>query len=76
MELLDAGVRSRLLETNDEFRSLAELHQKYDDEIQNLESHQPFTNEDESAEMRLKKLKLQVKDRMYEIARSELVHAH
>jgi uncharacterized protein YdcH (DUF465 family) len=73
MEMLEADLRSRLLETNEEFRNLSELHQKYDLEIEALEGHQPFTPDDEEAEQRLKKLKLQCKDRMLQILRSQAV---
>lgn len=76
MELaVDDQLKRRLLATNEEFRQLADLHQKYDDEIQSIETRGLVTPPDEDLEQRLKKLKLSCKDRMNEILRHELAVA-
>jgi uncharacterized protein YdcH (DUF465 family) len=70
MEILDTELRSRLLASDPEFRQLTELHQKYDAEIRVIESAEHLTPIDLDTEYRLKKLKLQCKDRMEMILQS------
>jgi len=60
--------RDVILETDAEYQRLCEQHQKYDAELQKL-SRSPYLNsEDLIEEIRLKKLKLHVKDEMEMLA--------
>lgn len=63
------SLSAHLMETNDEYRSLAEQHSAYDRRIEELQARRFPTPEEQLEEMRLKKLKLHLKDRMYDIAR-------
>jgi uncharacterized protein YdcH (DUF465 family) len=55
------------MQSNEEFRAIAELHADYSRKIDALESKSHLTPQDELEEHRLKKLKLQLKDQMVEI---------
>lgn len=58
------AVRQDLLARDEEFRQLAQRHSDLDAQIQSLQAR-PFLSADEEAEeIRLKKLKLQIKDEM------------
>lgn len=60
---------AHLIETNEEFKTLSEQHSSYDCRLEELNAR-PYPSPDEQIEeLRLKKLKLQTKDRMYEILR-------
>ncbi|HEY2458911.1 MAG TPA: YdcH family protein [Candidatus Acidoferrum sp.] len=60
--------RDVIFETDAEYQRLAEKHHEYDLELQKL-SQSPYLNsEDLIEEIRLKKLKLHVKDEMERIA--------
>ena len=60
--------RDVIFETDAEYQRLAEKHQQYEAELQKL-SRSPYLNsEDLIEEIRLKKLKLHVKDEMERIA--------
>jgi uncharacterized protein YdcH (DUF465 family) len=60
--------RDLIIHSDAEYQRLAEKHQQYEIELQNL-SHSPYLNsEDLIEEIRLKKLKLHVKDQMERIA--------
>ena len=60
--------RDLIIYSDAEYQRLAEKHQQYEIELQNL-SHSPYLNsEDLIEEIRLKKLKLHVKDEMERIA--------
>jgi uncharacterized protein YdcH (DUF465 family) len=62
-----AQVRDQLLASNDEFRRLAQEHSQYSQRLDNL-SHKRYLSEDEKLEeVRLKKLKLRLKDQMESI---------
>lgn len=53
-----------LMATSDEFRKLADEHHSYDEKLQQL-ANKSFLNEQEQVEeIRLKKLKLRLKDEM------------
>ncbi len=57
-------VREVLLASNDEFRRLAQEHQRYASELDSI-INKPYHNEqDQLEEIRLKKLKLRLKDQM------------
>lgn len=59
-----------LLDTNDEYRQLAAKHHELDDRLHELTSKHYLSDDEQFEEVTLKKKKLQLKDRMEEIARS------
>ncbi len=60
-------LKVHLMATNEEFKKLADAHHNYDEKLQQLAS-KPFLNEEEKIEeIRLKKLKLRLKDEMERI---------
>ncbi|HUG81081.1 MAG TPA: YdcH family protein [Bryobacterales bacterium] len=67
--IAEGSTSARLIETNEEYRTLSEQHSQYDDRLDELGSRIHLTTEEEVEEHRLKKLKLQTKDRMYAILR-------
>jgi uncharacterized protein YdcH (DUF465 family) len=60
-------LKERLIETNEEFRRMAEEHRTYEARLQELSSRAFLTDEEQVEELRLKKLKLHLKDRMEEM---------
>lgn len=58
-----------LLETNDEYRQLAAKHHELDDRLHELSSKHYLNDHEQFEEVNLKKRKLQLKDKMEEIAR-------
>ena len=58
-----------LLETNDEYRQLATKHHELDDRLHELTSKHYLSDSEQFEEVTLKKRKLQLKDRMEDIAR-------
>lgn len=62
--MTEEQIKAYLMEHNEEFRRLAEQHASYEKQLQEIESKPHVTPEDELEEARIKKLKLQVKDRM------------
>lgn len=60
-----------LLETNDEYRQLATKHHELEDRLHELTSKHYLSDTEQLEEVTLKKRKLQMKDRMEEIARSQ-----
>ncbi len=73
MAELQRNPRDVIVETDAEYQRLSEKHRQYEAELQNL-THSPYHNsEDLIEEIRLKKLKLHVKDEMERlIARNHL----
>ena len=63
----DEGLKAHLLQTNEQFRSLAEQHAQLKKQIEVIEAKPHVTGADELEEQRLKKLKLSLKDQMNEI---------
>jgi uncharacterized protein YdcH (DUF465 family) len=62
-------LKELLLKTDEEFRQLATQHHELDDRLHEL-SGKPYLSEvDQVEETKLKKLKLQLKDRMEDILR-------
>jgi uncharacterized protein YdcH (DUF465 family) len=63
----DEELKSHLLATDPQFRELAAHHEQWDRQLAEIEAKPHVTEADELEEGRLKKLKLQAKDRMNEI---------
>jgi uncharacterized protein YdcH (DUF465 family) len=63
-------LKSLLLETNEEYRQLAAKHHELDDRLHELSSKHYLSDSERFEEVTLKKRKLQLKDRMEDIARS------
>ncbi len=59
-----ARVREQLLETNDEFRRLAHEHSEYQQRLESLIQKKYLSEDEKLEEVRLKKLKLRLKDQM------------
>jgi uncharacterized protein YdcH (DUF465 family) len=60
-------VRDQLLASNDDFRQLAQEHTQYSQRLETL-LQKRYLSEDE--EVRLKKLKLRIKDQMEQLERT------
>jgi len=58
-------LKAYLMQSNEEFRTLAEKHSEYERQINEIEAKAHLTPEDELEEHRLKKLKLHLKDQMH-----------
>ena len=57
-------VREVLLSSNDDFRRLAQEHQKYSQQLDAIISKPYPSEQDQLEEIRLKKIKLRLKDEM------------
>ena len=57
-------VRDQLLASNDEFRRLAQEHTQYAQQLDSLSQKKYLSEDDKLEEVRLKKLKLRLKDQM------------
>ena len=62
-------LKNLLLETDDEFRQLAEKHHELDDRLHTLSGKSYLSEPEQLEQVTLKKRKLQLKDRMEDIAR-------
>ncbi len=60
-------VRDALLASNDEFRRLCEEHQQYSKRLESLTQKRYLSDDEKLEEVRLKKLKLRLKDQMESI---------
>ena len=56
--------KAHLMETNEEFRRLVEQHRDYGQKLEALNSRHYLTPEEQVEEVRLKKIKLRLKDQM------------
>ncbi len=68
MATIARNPRDLVLETNAAYQLLAAQHQKYEAELHKISSSQFLSSEDLLEEIRLKKLKLHVKDEMIQLA--------
>ena len=62
-------LKDLLLKTDEEFRQLASQHHQLDDRLHELTSKPYLSETDQVEEIKLKKLKLQLKDKMEDILR-------
>jgi len=69
------ALAARLMETHEEYRTLAQQHSSYDRRIEQLTARKFPSTDEQLEEHRLKKLKLQLKDRMQEIVREHQAQA-
>lgn len=63
MNSLD-DLKAHLMETNEEYRQLAQQHSEYNHQLEELEARPHLTEPERIEEVRLKKLKLRLKDQM------------
>jgi uncharacterized protein YdcH (DUF465 family) len=61
---MNAPVREQLLASSDEFRKLADEHSSYSLRLESLANKKYLSEEEKIEEVRLKKLKLRLKDEM------------
>jgi uncharacterized protein YdcH (DUF465 family) len=64
MPLADRQIRDQLLDQSEEFRSLAAQHGKYEVRLEELSSKQLPTEQERLEQVKIKKHKLWLKDRM------------
>jgi uncharacterized protein YdcH (DUF465 family) len=64
-EVPETELREQLMRDNAEFRRLAEEHQSYDAQLENLNNKHFLSDEEQIQEKTLKKKKLLLKDQMY-----------
>ncbi len=77
MENTQEELRAHLMQTDEEFRHLAQEHAKYHELLEAIEAKDHHTPADEAEEQRLKKIKLRLKDQMNEIvSRYRAAHVH
>ncbi len=61
---MNVPVRDQLMASNEEFRKLADEHRDYSQRLESLLSKKYLSEEEKVEEVRLKKLKLRLKDEM------------
>ncbi|HJW99587.1 MAG TPA: DUF465 domain-containing protein [Terriglobales bacterium] len=67
------SLREELMASHDEFRRLAQEHSQYSQRLENLIQKRYLSEEEKLEEVKLKKLKLRLKDQMESI---EQQHRH
>jgi uncharacterized protein YdcH (DUF465 family) len=76
MSLAEAQeVKSLLLQTNDQYRQLAERHHQLDDRLHQLTEKHYLSTAEQLEESTIKKRKLALKDQMESIARDFALHS-
>ena len=60
-------LKAHLMATDQHFRELCQQHSDYDHKVAELEAKHALTEEEQIEEVRLKKLKLHLKDQITEI---------
>jgi uncharacterized protein YdcH (DUF465 family) len=69
-------IRAQLLAGNDEFRRLVQEHSQYAQRLDSLVQKRYLSEEEKLEEVRLKKLKLRLKDEMERLERQARGFAH
>ena len=64
MSSITEAIREQLMASNPEYQRLREEHARYAAQLEHLTSKAYLTEQDQLEEVRLKKLKLRVKDQM------------
>ncbi len=64
-------LKAHLMASSDEFRILANRHTEYDRRLEQLEAQSYLSDDEQMEEVRLKKMKLHLKDQM-----NDLLHRH
>lgn len=67
MHLTEDELKAHLIQTDEEFRRLAEQHRQYKQRLQELALRPYLTPQEQLEEAQLKKLKLRLKDQMQQI---------
>lgn len=70
------SLREELLASHEEFRRLAEEHSQYCQRLSDLTQKRYPSTEEQLEEVRLKKLKLRLKDQMESIEQQQRLHHH
>jgi uncharacterized protein YdcH (DUF465 family) len=71
------SVREQLLASHEEFRRLAQEHTQYSERLHSLTEKRYLSDDEKVEEVRLKKLKLHVKDQMHSIEQNyKRSHSH
>lgn len=60
-------LKAHLMETSEPFRLLAQQHSDYSRKLDDLESRPHLTSEEQVEEVKVKKIKLRLKDQMQEM---------
>ncbi len=71
-----ASIRDHLMATHEEFRKLAHEHTQYSQRLDSLTQKRYLSEEEKLEEVRLKKLKLRLKDQMEVIEQQFRRHQH
>jgi uncharacterized protein YdcH (DUF465 family) len=74
--MASAELRAQLLEGNDEFRRLAQEHAQYSQKLDSLITKRFLSEDEKVEEVRLKKLKLRLKDEMERIEQQFRAEQH
>ena len=64
MSTITEAVREQLMAGNEQYRRLREEHARYKTQLSELSAKLRLSDEEQAEEVRLKKLKLRVKDQM------------
>ena len=68
--------REQLLTGHDQFQRLVQEHSQYSQRLESLTQKRYLTDDEKLEEVRLKKLKLRLKDQMESIERQYRLHLH
>ena len=75
MSTITEAVREQLMVGNEEYRRLREEHARYKNQLNELSAKSHLSEAEQTEELRLKKLKLRVKDQMELMVRqAQAVH--